>query len=397
MPDLEPERHYRLGPLERRGYVAGWRAGQVGLVATTVCLAALVLAVSSASPAVVVAALLVVGGVVGATVPLRGRSADEWIPSLAAHLRRRGQRRILDIDVIEATIDGRSVGVVRHRSGALSCTLALDSSGISLLDQATRTRRVEGMSAALGGLAREGGCVDRVGWSASARAISSTGLLADLRRRGELGTPAAFAYRSVIEAVVPAAVERQILLSLRTPAARGAAGETVRIRALLEDEARFGALRVTDRSVVTWWVAEWPRHDVTAELLAPLLLADHHRTVAVVMEPVRPSAALRRAAAAKTSQVADAEIRRRAGFLADRSQQRRGAHVAEREAELVDGHGSLRLAGFLAVEVAEDEDLDGVVAETELAAAQARLVLRRLQGDHSRGLVATLPLCAGLP
>ena len=440
MPDLEPERHYRLGPLERRGYVAGWRAGQVGLVATTVCLAALVLAVSSASPAVVVAALLVVGGVVGATVPLRGRSADEWIPSLAAHLRRRGQRRILDIDVIEATIDGRSVGVVRHRSGALSCTLALDSSGISLLDQATRTRRVEGMSAALGGLAREGGCVDRVGWSASARAISSTGLLADLRRRGELGTPAASAYRSVIEAVVPAAVERQILLSLRTPAARGAAGEPVRIRALLEemtnvasaltdaghrparplsstelaeqlgrrgahaeaglgleDEARFGALRVTDRSVVTWWVAEWPRHDVTAELLAPLLLADHHRTVAVVMEPVRPSAALRRAAAAKTSQVADAEIRRRAGFLADRSQQRRGAHVAEREAELVDGHGSLRLAGFLAVEVAEDEDLDGVVAETELAAAQARLVLRRLQGDHSRGLVATLPLCAGLP
>ena len=71
--------------------------------------------------------------------------------------------------------------------------------------------------------------------------------------------------------------------------------------------------------------------------------------------------------------------------------------MAEREAELVDGHGSLRLAGFLAVEVAEDEDLDGVVAETELAAAQARLVLRRLQGDHSRGLVATLPLCAGLP
>ena len=442
MPDLEPERHYRLGPLERRGYVAGWRAGQVGLVATTVCLAALVLAVSSASPAVVVAALLVVGGVVGATVPLRGRSADEWIPSLAAHLRRRGQRRILDIDVIEATIDGRSVGVVRHRSGALSCTLALDSSGISLLDQATRTRRVEGMSAALGGLAREGGCVDRVGWSASARAISSAGLLADLRRRGELGTPAASAYRSVIEAVVPAAVERQILLSLRTPAGRGPTGEPARIRALLEEmtnvasaltdaghrparplnstelaeqlgrrgaraeggshlileaEARFGALRVTDRSVVTWWVAEWPRHDVTAELLAPLLLADHHRTVAVVMEPVRPSAALRRAAAAKTSQVADAEIRRRAGFLADRSQQRRGALGAARAAELVDGHGSLRLAGFLAVEVVEDEDLDGVVAETELAAAQARLVLRRLQGDHSRGLVATLPLCGGLP
>ena len=164
----------------------------------------------------------------------------------------------------------------------------------------------------------------------------------------------------------------------------------------LHAAARFGELSLEDRRVVTWWVAEWPRHDVTAELLAPLLLADERRVVSVVMEPVRPSAALRRAATAKTSQVADSEMRRRAGFLADRSQQRRGAHVAEREAELVDGHSSLRVAGFVAVEVPEDEDLSGCCAETELAASQARLVLRRLDGDHGRGLVATLPLGGGL-
>ena len=36
-------------------------------------------------------------------------------------------------------------------------------------------------------------------------------------------------------------------------------------------------------------------------------------------------------------------------------------------------------------------------AETELAGAQSRLLLRRLQGDHARGYVATLPLGAGLP
>ena len=439
MAEVEPR--YRLGPLERRGYVAGWRAGQVGLVAGCCALAGLVVALSSAGPALAAAGLIVTAGIAGATIPLVGRSVDEWIPSLLAHLRRRGERTLLDVTVIETELEGRDVGVIRHRSGALSCLLALDSSGISLLDVATRAQRVEGMAAALGALAREGGCVDRVGWTASARHVPVAGMLADLRRRGELGTPAAASYRSLLEAVAPVAVNRQVLLSLRSSPMRGAGGEEARTRSLLDEmvnvataladaghrrphplsadevveelrrrhctvtddahvtlhaAARLGELSLEDRRVVTWWVAEWPRHDVTAELLAPLLLADERRVVSVVMEPVRPSAALRRAATAKTSQVADSEMRRRAGFLADRSQQRRGAHVAEREAELVDGHSSLRVAGFVAVEVPEDEDLSGCCAETELAASQARLVLRRLDGDHGRGLVATLPLGGGL-
>ena len=438
----EPEALHRLGPLERRGTVAGWRAGQVAVVAASVGLAGVVVAIATSGPALLVAGIVVLLGLAGASVPLAGRAADEWVPSLVAHLRRGRARRLLDVRILEASLHGRPVGLVRHRSGALSCTLALDASGIALLDAATRARRVEGMSTALGALAREGGCVDRVGWTASARRASSAGILADLRRRGELGTPAAVAYRSVVEAVVPSAVERQVLLTLRTSPGRGSGAEPARVRALLDEVAtvaaaladaghrparpldpaalvaelcrrgaraegpdrvvleatsRFGVVSVAESSVVTWWVAEWPRHDVTAELLAPLLLADHRRTVAVVMEPVRPSAALRRAAAAKTSQVADAELRRRAGFLADRSQQRRSAHVVAREAELVDGHASLRLAGFVAVQVDEAEELAGCTAEAELAAAQAHLALRRLQGDHGRGLLATLPLAGGLP
>ena len=438
----ETEPRYRLGPLERRGHVAGWRAGQVGLVAAACALAGLVVAWSSAGPALLAAAVLVAGGVLGATLPVAGRSCDEWLPSLFAHLRRRGSRTLLEVEVIEGAIGGQPAGVVRHRSGALSCILALDSSGITLLDVATRTRRVEGMAAALGALAREGSIIDRVGWTASARRLSTSEVLADLRRRGELGTPAAASYRSLLEVVAPVALDRQVLLSLRSSLGRAGGDEATRMAGLLDEAAnvataladaghrramlltpaqvaaelerdhaaagpeghvvlrataRFGDLAFGDRRAVTWWVAEWPRHDVTAELLAPLLLADERRTVSVVMEPVRPSAALRRAATAKTSEVADAEIRRRAGFLQDRSQQRRGAHVAEREAELVDGHASLRIAGFVRCEVADGEDLEGCAAETELAAAQARLVLRRLQGDHGRGVVATLPLCAGLP
>ncbi len=440
MDEVEPR--YRLGPLERRGTVAGWRAGQVGLVAASCTLAGLVVACSTAGPALLLAVVLVGGGVLGATLPVAGRPCDEWLPSLLAHLRRRGPRRLVCVDVDAVASPAGEVGVIRHRSGALSCILGLDSTGISLLDAATRSRRVDGMAAALGALAREGSAIDRVGWTASARRLATAEVLGDLRRRGELGTPAAASYRALLEAVAPVALERQVLLALRTGPGRGAADEGARAsglvdeaanvvqalsdaghrravmldaaaviaelerrhgmagpdgRVVLDAEARFDELVLGARRATAFWVAEWPRHDVTAELLAPLLLADERRTVSVVMEPVRPSAALRRAATAKTSQVADAELRRRAGFLQDRSQQRRGAHVAEREAELVDGHASLRVAGFVTVEVGEEDDLDAAVAETELAAAQARLVLRRLQGDHGRGVAAALPLCGGLP
>jgi len=49
------------------------------------------------------------------------------------------------------------------------------------------------------------------------------------------------------------------------------------------------------------------------------------------------------------------------------------------------------------VQVDDAEELAGCTAEAELAAAQAHLALRRLQGDHGRGLLATLPLAGGLP
>ena len=74
MAEVEPR--YRLGPLERRGYVAGWRAGQVGLVAGCCALAGLVVALSSAGPALAAAGLIVTAGIAGATIPLVGRSVE---------------------------------------------------------------------------------------------------------------------------------------------------------------------------------------------------------------------------------------------------------------------------------------------------------------------------------
>ena len=117
----------------------------------------------------------------------------------------------------------------------------------------------------------------------------------------------------------------------------------------------------------------------------------------MVVELVPPSVALRRAQSAKTSGVADQELRRRGGFLLDRRRERESGHLENREAELIDGHGSLRIVGYVAVTADDDASLQSKISETELAGAQAHLGLLRLNGDHLRGYLATLPLARGLP
>ena len=444
---MRAERRYLLGPLERRGLVAGWRAGQVAVVAAGCAIAGAFVAISTSPPVIVAALFAVALGLASATVPVRGRTVDEWIPSIASFAVTRRSTVLLDVEVVDSGTLGASegIGVVRHRSGALSVTLALDSTGISLLEAEATDRRVDGFLAALGALAREGCGVDRIGWSASVAPDPGDQLVRDARRRGAGGVEAAqVSYRELLAAAVPTGLVRRVELTLRTSqgprrgarspsAIAGLLDEVQVVSSALEDSGhrrcrllspgelkerlalggelcaeedghlqvrgteRFDSVTVDDRSIVTWWVAGWPRTEVTAELLSPLLLGGIARSMAVVFEPVAPSAALRRAASARTSEIADAEIRRRGGFLADRRAQRQREHTESREAELVDGHGSLRLSGFVAVSAADREDLERAVAETELAAAQTRLELRRLQGDHARGVVATLPLAAGLP
>lgn len=76
------ERHYRFGPLERRGLVAGWRGGQIASVATGLLVG---VAVLHASPHVTgaAAALAVVAlGVAFAFWPFSGRTGEEWLPTV---------------------------------------------------------------------------------------------------------------------------------------------------------------------------------------------------------------------------------------------------------------------------------------------------------------------------
>lgn len=155
--------------------------------------------------------------------------------------------------------------------------------------------------------------------------------------------------------------------------------------------------RTDDAWHATYWVAEWPRLDVGANFLAPLLIqTTAARTVSVTMEPVPPLRAVRAVEAARMADVANAELRRRYGFLTKARRHREEEGVVRRAEELVDGHADYRFSGYVTVTAPDAEALEEACDEIEQSAGLARLQLQRLNELQDVAFTWTLPLCRGL-
>jgi len=162
-------------------------------------------------------------------------------------------------------------------------------------------------------------------------------------------------------------------------------------------QAEWGRARVDDTWHVTYWVAEWPRREVGPDFLAPLLLSGVRSSVSVVMEPLDAAEAARRAEQARTADLADAELRRRGGFLSTARRTSEEEMVVRREHELADGHAQYRFSGYVTVSAAGPDELEDGCARIEQAAGRSGLELRRCYGDQGRAFACTLPLGRGLP
>lgn len=162
-------------------------------------------------------------------------------------------------------------------------------------------------------------------------------------------------------------------------------------------EVSWSYLKADDVYHATFWIAEWPRVDVDPDFLAPLLLrTDRMRTVSIVMEPVSPLRAMRQVEHQKTVQLADEELRRRAGFISSARRRREQEALSEREDELAQGHADLRFSGFVSVSAHDPQDLETACGEVEQAAGQSYLEIRRLYGEQDLAFTYTLPLARGL-
>lgn len=159
----------------------------------------------------------------------------------------------------------------------------------------------------------------------------------------------------------------------------------------------WGLCRVDGALVRTYWIAGWPRTDVSAALLMPLLMhTSVPRAVAMVLEPVAPSAAMRRVEAARTDDAAEAVRRQRQGFITSARRRLQEQATVQREAELAAGHAELRFAAFVTVHAPDHDALDAGCAEIEHAARSCGMDLQVMYGEQAAGLTFTLPLGRGL-
>jgi hypothetical protein len=445
---------YRFGPRERGGALAGWRAGQIVTVAVGLVFGVLVLRwePNAAGVAASIAILVLYGAL--ATVPVAGRTGDEWLPvTLCWGTRRAGGRggghmgALRRVRLLRA--GWQDMGVA-HDSAARTLTAALSLRGgsFALLGADEQDRRVGAWASVLSSLARQGSPVHRVQWvaasfpddgqgaraylaaeavpgAASACTASYEALLTDMdshtcahdvvlavqvRLTRSLEVGCATLAREVgslvrllsdadvqVESVLTADdLAHQLLRTYEPHVASSGAAAPVPDPWPMAMEESWATVRVDGMVHATFWVAEWPRIEVRSDFLAPLLLGSARSTLSVVMEPLGPDTAVRKVEASRTADLADAELRRRGGFVSTARHARESEVLARREAELAEGHASFRYSGYVTVSAPSEEELTAACDIVQHAAGQSRLALRRLYGDQASAYTCTLPLCRGL-
>jgi hypothetical protein len=147
----------------------------------------------------------------------------------------------------------------------------------------------------------------------------------------------------------------------------------------------------------TYWIAAWPRIDVSPMFMDALLgRSSVVRTVSVTFEPIPPQRSTREVEAAVTRDRADRELRDRFGQSETARQRQAQEATMRREAELAAGHAEVRLAGFITVSGRDGAELRRACSQVHEHAARARLELHRMYGQQSDAFTFTLPLCRGL-
>lgn len=163
-------------------------------------------------------------------------------------------------------------------------------------------------------------------------------------------------------------------------------------------EEHWTYLRTDSGFHQTFWVAEWPRQKVYPGFLHPLVyVGDFRHTVTQVIRAVPTLEALRDIRSAQEAHETRRRINARFDRPTTREQRAEEEEVAQREEEIVAGHGDVRPTAFVTITAASWEDLARHRHELESAAAGAFVELRLLAGQQWAAFIAGgLPLGRGL-
>jgi hypothetical protein len=494
-------RRYRFGPIERRPVIGPLRAGQFAVLASAAALGLGALYGLQSFPGMVLALALLAGGTLLISVPIEGRTAEEWAPVAARWaLRRRGgasgyrtaapyigtkigpggearhetslPAQLAGLELLAVPYSGAEVGVMRDpRAGTYTAALAVQGGPFVLRDSAEQERALAAWGDVLASTARDGSPVRRIQWLEQTAPEAGDELAAHFHTHRDRSVPLdsdlVRSYVELVESAAPTSTEHEVLIAVQIEERRGARelrrlgggveagcqlalreveglaerlanaevsvsgllrprqyaahlrdaydpfGRRSRERLALADPSREGVepalmgpgateeswshFRSDSAWHTTYWISSWPRSDVGPMFLVPLLMqAGVLRTVAVTIEPVPYSQAMRRAEAAQTAEIAEEIARNRQGFTTTARVRRRAQAVSRREEELADGHAELHFSGWLRVSHRALADLERVEGDVEHAAALARLGLQRAYGEQAEAFPNTLLLCRGL-
>ena len=262
-----PRVRYRFPPLERRGVIAGWRAGQVATVACGLVLAVLAVRSSPTLPGVVVAVVLVAASVALAFWPIAGRTGEQWLPVVArwawsgatgrrfapaggpsagvtVDIAPEGSARpvaaagaaptrspfdglhLIDCPTTDA---GGGMGVlVDDRARTVTAVLEVRGHSFALLAPAEQDARVAGWARVLASLAREGSVVHRVQWVESCLPDDGGAVRSHLEdhRVLDADAPAVRSYRGLLADASPVTRRHRVLVAVSV--SRSHAGRAVR-------------------------------------------------------------------------------------------------------------------------------------------------------------------------
>ena len=240
-------RRYRFGPLEQRGVVGNLRPGQLAVIAGAAALAIGALYVSKDWLGVIVALLAL--GLAGAAVsmPLEGRTVEQWAPVAARWVLRGREGRhgfrsslpgggllasgkqaepptlpteLAGLKLLEVPYGSDRVGVVWDRAaGTYTAALAVRAGAFGLRDSSEQERKLDAWGSVLASLAREGSPVHRLQWIE--RTLPAQGdelaayLQAERDRSVALDSNLVSSYIELVEAAAPATKEHEILIALQ--------------------------------------------------------------------------------------------------------------------------------------------------------------------------------------
>lgn len=163
-------------------------------------------------------------------------------------------------------------------------------------------------------------------------------------------------------------------------------------------EEHWSFLRTDSGFHQTFWIAEWPRQQVFPGFLHPMVyVGDFRHTVTEVIRAIPTEQALRDIRSAHEAHDTRRRVNARFDRPLTREQRAEEEEVAQREDEIVAGHGDVRPAAYVTITADTLDDLARYRQELESAAASAFVELRLLAGQQWPAFVAgALPLGRGL-